>query len=69
MTFPSNMQLASEPGIWKILLASGEEVQVLTHGYATVGSETIFVLLMEGEPCFEVPVLRIPTKAVKEIYD
>ncbi len=62
--FPPRMQLAAEPAIWKVTLNSGETLSVLTHGYAVEGDEYVFTLLMEGEPCFEVEVLRIPSHLV-----
>jgi hypothetical protein len=44
--FPSDMQLASEPGIWKVVLTSGDGLELLTHGYSIEGEEYVFVLLM-----------------------
>lgn len=65
----TSMQLTSEPDTWKVRLTTGDELQFITHGYSVQDDHYVFVLLMEGTPCFEVTVLRIPVAVVESIYD
>lgn len=65
---PTPMQLASEPGTWEIAIKTGEKLQLAAHGYSVEVDEYVFTLLMEGEPCFEFEVLRIPVQVVDSVY-
>lgn len=67
--FRPSMQLAIEPDVWRVILNNGEELRVLTHAYAVEGGDYVFTLLMEGNPRFEVEVLRIPAHLVASIED
>jgi hypothetical protein len=60
-------ELASEPGTWHITLVSGSDIRATAHGYSKEGNFYVFSLLMEGEPRFEVEVLRIPVEIISKI--
>jgi hypothetical protein len=61
------LELASEPGTWHITLATGSDIEATAHGYSKEGDFYVFSLLMEGKPCFEVDILRIPVTLVSKI--
>ncbi len=61
------LQLVHDPGIWTVILRTGEMLQVTAHAYAEVDDSYQFVMLMEGKPPFETEVLRVPRGAVSEI--
>ena len=65
--FPPYMQLASEPGRWKVVLTTGEAVHLLAHGYSVEDNEYVFSLLIEGQPPFEVDAVRIPRSVVASV--
>jgi hypothetical protein len=62
-----HLELASEPGTWRVTLVSGSDISATAHGYSKEGDFNVFSLLMEGAPCFEVDVLRIPVEIVSKI--
>jgi len=48
-------------------MASGSTITLAAHAYAVEGSDYVFSLLMEGDPCVEVEIARIPTELVASI--
>jgi hypothetical protein len=46
---------------------SGSDIEATAHGYSKEGDFYIFSLLMEGEPRFEVVVLRVPVDIVSKV--
>jgi hypothetical protein len=52
-------QLASELGSWRVVLNGGSELTLAAHGYSKEEGDLVFVVLMEGNPCFEVEVARL----------
>jgi hypothetical protein len=61
------LQLVHEPGRWAIELNFGGTIVVNAHGFTEETNAYVFSLLMEGTPCFEMEVLRIPRPLVKSI--
>ena len=67
MNIMRHLELASEPGTWQVTLLDGGVLTVTAHGYSEEGDVYVFSLLMEGQPCFEVDILRIPANLVSKI--
>lgn len=63
---PGALRLTSEPELWNVRLRSGEELEVLTHGYSIEGDDCEFSLLFEGTPNFFVTSLRIPLALLED---
>lgn len=61
------LRLVSSPGEWDISIETGFQVHVRAHAYAETGDDIVFVLLMEGTPCFELEVARFPRSSVVDI--
>lgn len=61
------MTLASELGAWQVLLQSGDKLELAAHGYSVKESAHVFVLLIDGQPCYEVEVLRIPNNLIQTV--
>lgn len=64
---PSDMRLASEPGRWQVVLATGETIHLVAHGYSVDGDEYVFSLLFEGRPPIEVDAVRLPRSVVASV--
>jgi hypothetical protein len=62
-----HLALASEPGIWQVTILDGSVLTVTAHGYSEEEATYVFSLLMEGQPCFEIDILRIPSNLVSKI--
>jgi hypothetical protein len=67
MSETRHLELASEPGTWQVTLRDGSVLDVTAHGYSDEKGSFVFSLLMEGQPCFEVDILRIPSELVSQI--
>jgi len=67
MDEPRRLELASEPGTWQVTLHDGSVLTVTAHGYSEERGTHVFSLLMEGQPCFEIDALRIPSNLVSKI--
>ncbi|MGH2772795.1 MAG: hypothetical protein ACRDIU_06625 [Actinomycetota bacterium] len=62
-----SLQLATEMGWWTIELVGGGSIQLRAHAFTKVGSEHVFSILMEGEPCFEIDILSIASSLVASV--
>jgi hypothetical protein len=62
-----HLELVSELGTWHITLVTGNDIEATAHGYSKEENDYVFSLLMEGEPPFEIDVLRIPVDIVSKI--
>ncbi len=67
MDVERHLELASEPGKWQVTLLNDNVLTVTAHGYSEEGGIYVFSLLMEGQPCFEIDILRIPANLVSKI--
>jgi hypothetical protein len=63
------LELAAELGTWYVTLVIGSDIDVSAHGYSKEGDFYVFSLLMAGEPCFEVNILRLPVNLVSKFRD
>jgi len=61
------LELADEPGNWQVALYDGNILNVTAHGYSEESGSYIFSLLLKGQPCFEIDILRIPSGLVSKI--
>jgi hypothetical protein len=57
------------PERWLVDLATGDVLEVLTHGYSIEDGRYVFSLLFRGSPNFEVTVLSIPASLVAGTRD
>lgn len=64
----SPLQLTGDLGSWELSLKDGTRLTVSAHGYSEEGGTYVFSMLMEGQPCFELDVARIPVAVVDTIY-
>lgn len=62
-----HLEHTNEAGTWQVTLHDGSILVVTAHGYSEEGCYYIFSLLMEGQPCFEIDILRIPSKLISQI--
>ena len=62
-----HLELVFEPGRWTVTLTDGAHVQVSADGYGREGDMYVFSLLVQGEPNFELDVVKIPVSSVSQI--
>ena len=61
------LELANEPGTWQVTLLGGSTLNVTAHGYSEEQGSYIFSLLLKGQSCFEIDILRTPSNLVSKI--
>jgi hypothetical protein len=65
--YPEELTLAGPPGEWEVTLVSGEVIELLACAYSKEGDEYVFTLLIEAQPRYEIPAVKIPANIVREI--
>ena len=61
------LMLTSELPSWELQLVNGEVIRLKAHAYSHDQGTYVFVALMEGTPCYEIELARIPVNLVKSL--
>jgi hypothetical protein len=64
---PVGPRLTSALDYWDVVLHDGSTVTIRAHAYREDKDDSVFVALMEGNPNYEQEILRIPTRAVRDV--
>lgn len=58
--------LESDPTYWEVTLKDDQKVSVRATAFGEDGDDWVFVILMEGDPHYELEVARFPKSAAAE---
>jgi hypothetical protein len=62
-----NLEICGELGDWEITLLNGEVLTIAAHGYSEIEQSFEFSILIDGNPRYMLPIIRIPKQIVDKI--
>jgi len=67
MTDDAPLILTAELVQWDVSLTNEVTLRLFAHGYSIEGDTHVFTALMEGQPCYEIEIARIPSEIIVRV--